>query len=152
MSSSSSSSGTRWRGYRRSSRVPTSLRDVTATSSIRGWRHTRSAASAPVKPDAPATTTRASLTGRRSDRLQGAPDRLPALGDLLVLQGAVIGAKLEPEREALPALADLLPAIHVEDPRRAQQLPTRVEHQLAHPGRRHIVRQRERDVLVEGRE
>ena len=50
-----------------------------------------------------------------------------ALRDLLVGERPVGGAELEPQREALAALADLLAAVEVEDVGRAQQLAPAVE-------------------------
>src|SRR5215211_3976931 len=102
-----------------------------------------SAARAPVKPEAPATSTRAaglpssgwaagSLTQRPSDLAQLRLDRLAPLGDLLVGEGAVVGAEFEVEGEALAALAELLAFEEVEDLRRVQQLAAAGQHRGAH--------------------
>src|SRR5213080_4599318 len=101
----------------RSSRVPASPRDVAAASSRRGWRHTRLAASAPVNPEAPATSTRASLTERPADLVQRGLDRLPALGHLGVGERTVRRPELQPQREALSPGPHLLTAVEIEDPR-----------------------------------
>ena len=66
-----------------------------------GWRWTRLAASAPAKPEAPATTTRASLTERSPDLGQRSLDGVTPLGDLGVGERAVRRPELEPQREAL---------------------------------------------------
>src|ERR1700735_1562438 len=124
-------------------RLPASEREVAATSSSRGWSQTIFAASAPVNPFAPATSTRAAgapssgwvgslFTERPTDLLQLAEDRGAGGLDLLVGQRPVGGAKLERQRQALLARAELLAFIKVEDLDRAQQLATAGPHRGDH--------------------
>ena len=79
-------------------------------------------------------------------------DRRAALGDLLVGERAVGGAELEPQREALAALADLLAAVEVEDLGRAQQLAAAREHRGAHALGADVLGDDDGDVLVDGRD
>src|SRR6476469_7851609 len=101
-----------------SSRLPASPREVIATSSSFGWRQTICAARAPAKPEAPATSTRAvgspssgcasrSATQRPPDLSQRGLDRGARLADLVVGEGAIGGAELQPQGQALATLADL---------------------------------------------
>ena len=83
------------------------------------------AASAPASPDAPATRPDAGRLSSRSDppiSASAASIALAALGDLRVGERPVGGPELEPQREALAPLADLLAAVEVEDVGDAQQL------------------------------
>src|SRR5215210_5498520 len=134
-----SASGTPCRGYSSSRRLPTSEREVAATSSRLGWRQTRRAASAPVKPVAPATTTRArgspssdcaagsraveaSLTQRSPDLGEGLANRAAALGHLLVRERSIGSLEGQPQRQALAPLPHLLARVEVEELGAAKQL------------------------------
>src|SRR4051794_18806804 len=118
-----------------SRRRPASLRAVTIVSSRRGWRWTSEAQSAPAKPAAPSTAT----LGPNSPLLTTqAPadlflelllDRGAALGDIGVRERPVVGAELEPQRERLLVVADLLAAVDVEHARIAQELAARRAHE-----------------------
>ena len=63
-----------------------------------------------------------SLTERAADLSKRRANRVAQLGDLLVGQGAIRGAELEAERQALAPLADLLAVVEVEDAGVAQEL------------------------------
>src|SRR4051794_33512802 len=130
-------------------RLPASLREVARTSSSRGWSQTIFAARAPVKPLAPATSTRAAgapSSGWFASSFTQLPPDLPECGDdrvahpvdLLVGQGPVGGAELEPQRQALPPLPQLLAFVEVEDAGRAQQLAAGRDHRRAHLLGRHL--------------
>src|SRR5919202_2877102 len=96
-----------------SSRRPASERAVTIVSSSEGWRSTSDAQSAPAKPAAPRTATL--CTQPPSDLGERAFDG-GALGSHVVVGQRALGrAELEPQRERLVALADLLAAIDVEE-------------------------------------
>src|SRR3954452_6326280 len=95
-----------------SRRRPASLRAVTIVSSSDGWRSTSAAQSAPANPAAPSTATLGTqpppdLRQRRLDRV--------ALGEHVVVgEGSVGRAELEPQGERLAPRLDLLAAVHVE--------------------------------------
>src|SRR5665811_2367804 len=108
---------------------------------MRGWRQTIWAASAPVKPEAPATKTLAfSLTWGSSYLLERGDDRVALRRDLLVGEGAVGGAELEPQGEALAPLPDLLALVEVEDLGLAQQPAAAGQHGLANLRGRDVAR------------
>ena len=73
--------------------------------------------------------------------------RSPA--DLLVGEGAVGGAELEPEGEALAPLPELLASIEVEDLGRVQQLATGGEDRRADLGGGDLLGDDDREVLVD---
>src|SRR4051812_22744032 len=89
-------------------------------SSSRGWRSTIAAASAPANPAAPRTAIL--CTERAADLLERGLDRCPSGDHVLVGQRALRRAELEPERERLPPLADLLAAVDVEQLDAVEQL------------------------------
>src|SRR3954451_24130207 len=147
-SSSSSVSGTRWRGWSSSRRAPTSERALTAASSRLGWFQTSLAARAPVRPEAPATSTRVfSLTKQPPDLHDRRLDQHPDRGDLLIGQRAVRGAELEGEGDGLPALADLFAVEEVEDGGRAEQVATGLEHGCSHSLGAEVLGNDDREVL-----
>src|SRR5262249_42234197 len=100
-------------------------------------------------PDAPATRTL--FTERPPDPLDRSLDRGAPLGDLLVGESPVGGSEAEPQGEALAPLAHLLAAVEGEDLRPAQQLAAAAPTRLAHRGRRALLADDDRDVLVDGR-
>src|ERR1044072_6929255 len=133
--------------------MPASLREVTPTSSMRGWRQPICAASAPVKPEAPATRTLAfSLTEATPDCSQLGRDPLAPCRDLIVGEIPIDGAELEPQGNALATLTKLLPFVEIEQLGGAQQLAATAENRIPHLGRRDIVRHNHRQVLEHRRE
>src|SRR5919106_92340 len=129
---------------------PASLRAVTTSSWRRGWRSTSAAHSAPAKPDAPTTATLATELppGFRELRL----DPAAHLSHLVVSQGAVGRAELEPQCERLVPLAHLLAAIDVEQPHTLEQLTAGGTHGRLDVGIRDVVGHDDRYVLDHGGE
>src|SRR5436305_7436284 len=119
MSNSSSTNGTRWWGYRSERLLPTSERVVRACSVKVGWRWSRLAASAPVKPAAPNTDTVGAAPSATDAPLEPLLDRLDdrtaPLGDLLVGQRPVCGPVGKPDGQRHLSEPDPLGiAVHVE--------------------------------------
>src|SRR3954447_16996990 len=131
--------------------MPASARAVAAASSRRGCRWTRFAASAPAKPDAPATTTRASLTKRPSDPGERSLDRVAPLRDPGIRQGSVGRSELQPQREALSPLPNLLAPVEVEHGGAAKELPAALHHRPPNGCRGNVVGNDDRQVLVDAR-
>src|SRR5436190_15947587 len=103
------------------------------------------AASAPANPDAPTTATL--CTEPPPERLEARLDRRAQARHLLVGEGPVGRAELEPERERLLALADLLAAVDVEQACLREELAAADLHRGLHLGGRHLLRDHHRDVL-----
>src|SRR3954447_18496395 len=96
-----------------SSRRPTSEGAGTIVSASSGWRSTSAAQSAPANPAAPRTATL--CTQPRPQLLECALDRRARGRHLLVGQRPLGRAELEPERQRLVALFQLLAPVDVED-------------------------------------
>src|SRR3954468_21912249 len=133
-----------------SSRRPASERAVTIVSSSRGWRSTIAAASAPANPAAPRTATLG--TEGRPDLGEGSLDRFASASNVLVGQRALGRAELEPQRQRLAALADLLAAVDVEQLHPIEQLPRAAAHGTLHRRRRYVLVDDDSDVLDHRRE
>src|SRR4029077_9591763 len=94
---------------------------------------------------------RASFTERPSYAVQLRSDRLALCGNLLVGEGAVAGSELEPQSEALAALAHLLTFIEVEHIAAPQQLAAPGHDRIAYLCRRGAAGHDRSQVLPHGR-
>src|SRR5687768_17149423 len=108
------------------------------SSSRRGWRSTSAAHSAPAKPDAPTTATLA--TELPSQVRELLLDPRSHLAHLVVGERALGCAELEPQRERLVPLADLLTAVDVEQPHALEQFAAAHVHRVLDIGGRHVFR------------
>src|SRR5207245_2079315 len=153
--------GTRWCGYRSSSRRPTSEREITAVSMKNGWRCSSRAQRAPAYPDAPNTATLGVTDPPLQLRGQGCPNFAPPRGHLLIGERSVGRAKTQAQRQRYVSGADaLLVTVDVEHLRAGEQRSAggarhgqhlAGTHRVAHDHREVFANLRKaREVLVEG--
>src|SRR5207244_4809170 len=116
---------------------PASARAVTIASSSDGWRSTIAAQSAPANPEAPRTATL--CTKPPPDRLELALDLGPRGGHLLVGEGALGRAELEPQRERLVARSHLLAVVNVEEVDPVEQISRARPRCRLHRGGGHVL-------------
>src|SRR4051812_13691592 len=114
-------------------------------SSSRGWRSTIAAASAPANPAAPSTATRSPdppvagaagvggcglCTQSTAELGELGLDRDARGHHVLVGERALRRAELETHCQRLPALTDLLAAVHVEELHAVEQVATACAHRV----------------------
>src|SRR5687768_10373325 len=125
-----------------------SPRAVMRASSRRGWRWTIRAASAPANPLAPAMRIRGCLlTERAPDSSEGLCNAIAHRLDLVVRERSVLSAELEPQREALVPLGDLLAAIEVEDLGVSEKVAARLGDRRPDALGWHVLPHHDREVL-----